>query len=78
MPALTHAELNKPPRFSPPQVLANPASFDVAVTTYDTIRSPQWGSVLSRTIRWRYLVLDEGHKIKNEDTQVSAAMRRVL
>ncbi len=58
--------------------MSNPASFDVAVTTYDTIRSPHWGQVLSRTTRWRYLVMDEGHKIKNEDTQISTAMRHVL
>jgi SNF2 family DNA or RNA helicase len=59
------------------QVLANPASFDVAVTTYDMITSNNWGTALSRTITWRYLVLDEGHKIKNEHTGVSAAMRHV-
>ena len=58
-------------------MLSCPDSFDVAVTTYDTIRSPHWGQVLSRTIRWRYLVMDEGHRIKNEDTLLSNAMRHV-
>ena len=57
------------------QVLANPASFDVAVTTYDMMHSTDLGRALCRTIHWRYLVLDEGHKIKNEHTLVSQSMR---
>ncbi len=59
------------------QVLANPSSFDVAVTTYDMMSSKDLGNSLSRTIAWRYLVLDEGHKIKNELTQVAQRMRHV-
>jgi hypothetical protein len=57
------------------QVLANPAAFDVAVTTYDMMHSADLGRALCRTIHWRYLVLDEGHKIKNEHTLVSQSMR---
>ena len=56
-------------------MLANPASFDVAVTTYDMMHSADLGRALCRTIHWRYLVLDEGHKIKNEHTLVSQSMR---
>ena len=59
------------------QVLANPSSFDVAVTTYDMIGSKDLGNSMSRTITWRYLILDEGHKIKNELTQVAQRMRHV-
>jgi hypothetical protein len=59
------------------QILANPSSFDVAVTTYDMIKSKDLGHSLKRTIHWRYLVLDEGHKIKNEDTLISHSMRHV-
>ena len=57
------------------QVLANPSAFDVAVTTYDMMHSADLGKALCRTIHWRYLVLDEGHKIKNEHTLVSQSMR---
>ena len=78
LPANPHSCTNlSHARPSPQEVLSCPDSFDVAVTTYDTIRSPHWGQVLSRTIRWRYLVMDEGHRIKNEDTLISNAMRHV-
>lgn len=60
-----------------PQVLADPTSFDVAVTTYEMVTSAHFGAALSHTITWRLLVLDEGHKIKNEDTRVAHAMRHV-
>ena len=59
------------------QVLADPTSFDVAVTTYEMVTSAHFGAALSHTITWRVLVLDEGHKIKNEDTRVAHAMRHV-
>lgn len=26
---------------------------------------------------WRYLVLDEGHKVKNEETRISDGMRHI-
>ncbi|KAK9840665.1 hypothetical protein WJX81_008358 [Elliptochloris bilobata] len=59
------------------EVLANPSSFDVALTTYEMVQSQQLGMSLCRTIYWRYLVLDEGHKIKNEHTNVAHTMRQV-
>ena len=62
---------------SPAQVLADPTSFDVAVTTYEMVTSAHFGAALSHTITWRLLVLDEGHKIKNEETRVANAMRHV-
>ena len=63
--------------FHPLQVLADPTSFDVAVTTYEMVTSAHFGAALSHTITWRLLVLDEGHKIKNEETRVANAMRHV-
>ncbi|KXZ54072.1 hypothetical protein GPECTOR_5g179 [Gonium pectorale] len=45
------------------EVLGNPASFDVAVTTYDMINSQHFGNSLKHAVVWRYLVLDEGHKV---------------
>ncbi|PRW60864.1 SNF2 super family [Chlorella sorokiniana] len=59
------------------EVLSQPDSFDVAVTTYDMAKSKDWQNALARTLRWRYLVLDEGHKIKNEETQLAHAMRLI-
>ncbi|GAX72787.1 hypothetical protein CEUSTIGMA_g243.t1 [Chlamydomonas eustigma] len=59
------------------EVLGNPSSFDVAVTTYDMVKSQHFGEALKTSIFWRYLVLDEGHKVKNEETRISQEMRRI-
>ena len=44
-------------------MLGDPTSFDVALTTYDMILSQDIGHSLRHTVYWRYLVLDEGHKV---------------
>jgi SWI/SNF-related matrix-associated actin-dependent regulator of chromatin subfamily A member 5 len=54
--------------------LSDPTSFDVAVTTYDMIKSDTWSFALRRSM-WRCLVLDEGHIAKNDGTQIAAALR---
>ncbi|MEW5298327.1 MAG: hypothetical protein WDW36_001466 [Sanguina aurantia] len=59
------------------EVLANPDSFDVAVTTYDMIHSAHFGDALKHSIVWRYVVLDEAHKVKNEESLISQAMRKI-
>lgn len=59
------------------QELSDPRSFDVVVTTYDMIDSSHFSFLLQRSIVWKCLVLDEGHKIKNEFSQVSSAARRI-
>ncbi len=59
------------------EVVTDAGSFDVAVTTYDMVVSPAFGAALTSKLHWRCLVLDEGHKCKNETTQVSQALRRV-
>lgn len=38
------------------QVLANPHTFDVAITTYEMLHSQHFGHALKTTINWRYLV----------------------
>ncbi|GAX78544.1 hypothetical protein CEUSTIGMA_g5984.t1 [Chlamydomonas eustigma] len=58
-------------------VLGNPSSFDVAVTTYDMVHSQHFGEAIRNSVVWRYLILDEGHKVKNEETLVSQTMRRI-
>ena len=40
--------------------------FDVVVTTYETVVSCEADL---RHFVWRYVILDEGHRIKNEETQ---------
>ena len=45
-------------------------NFDVVVTTYEMASSANMKTVLCHRIHWRYLVLDEGHRIKNEKTNL--------
>ena len=52
------------------------ADIDVVVTTYEMAKSQE----TSRTIAmvwWRYLVIDEGHVIKNDGSLISQAVRRI-
>ena len=46
------------------ELLADINSFDIVVTTYEMAASQNMKTVLSHRIHWRYLVLDEGHRIK--------------
>jgi SWI/SNF-related matrix-associated actin-dependent regulator of chromatin subfamily A member 5 len=57
-------------------VLSDLSGYDIVVTTYDMLVSNSMKSCLTRQW-WRCMVLDEGHKIKNEDTDVSDACRRI-
>ncbi|GIL69867.1 hypothetical protein Vretifemale_646 [Volvox reticuliferus] len=59
------------------EVLGKPTSLDVAVTTYDMVNSQHFGDCLKHHLMWRYVVLDEGHKVKNEETRVSRGMRQI-
>ncbi|THY64205.1 hypothetical protein D6C99_00299 [Aureobasidium pullulans] len=47
--------------------------FDIMVTTYETFVSESaW---LKRAFPWRYCILDEGHKIKNDKTNIALALQ---
>lgn len=46
---------------------------DVIVTTYETFVAEQ--SWFKRAFAWRYCVLDEGHKIKNDQSNMSSALQ---
>lgn len=59
------------------EVLNNPSSFDVLLTTYEMVASQNMKMVLRSRIHWRYLVLDEGHKVKNENALISDAVRHI-
>ena len=49
---------------------------DVLITTYDMVKSPQLKSLFQRQ-HFNLLILDEGHKIKGSNTQVSLAVRMI-
>ncbi|KAF8838568.1 hypothetical protein BDN67DRAFT_73595 [Paxillus ammoniavirescens] len=50
----------------------NEIKFDLCVTTYEMyVSDDSW----FKTRRWHYCVLDEGHRIKNSDTQLSSKVR---
>lgn len=47
--------------------------YDVVITSYEVFeREKQW---FRRAFVWRYVVLDEGHKIKNEKTNIAGALQ---
>jgi SWI/SNF-related matrix-associated actin-dependent regulator of chromatin subfamily A member 5 len=54
------------------KVLHNPDIAQVVVTTYDTIKTGGLSHAL-RSMVWRAAFLDEGHRIKNENSEVSKA-----
>ena len=49
---------------------------DCVVTTYEMAKSPETARCLSMTW-WRYLVIDEGHVIKNDASLISQSVRKV-
>jgi SWI/SNF-related matrix-associated actin-dependent regulator of chromatin subfamily A member 5 len=52
-------------------------SYDVVVTTYEMAKVPSLASLWSR-MHFNYLVLDEGHKIKNAESLISQGVRHTL
>lgn len=54
------------------KVLANPDVAQIVVTTYDAVKTGGLCHAL-RCIVWRSVFLDEGHRIKNEDADVTRA-----
>ncbi len=50
-------------------------SAQIIVTTYETFQAEQ--SWFKHSFVWRYVVLDEGHKIKSNVTQISASLKNI-
>lgn len=49
------------------------AGFDILITTYETFVSEKaW---FKHAFIWRYIILDEGHKVKNPESNVSHALQ---
>ena len=59
------------------ELLADVSAFDVVVTTYEMAASANMKTVLCHRIQWRHLVLDEGHRIKNEKTSLYERLRLI-
>ncbi|KAJ4379901.1 hypothetical protein N0V86_005085 [Didymella sp. IMI 355093] len=51
------------------------SSYKIIVTTYDTFQAD--ASWFKHSFLWRYVVLDEGHKIKSNTTNISTALRNI-
>lgn len=52
-----------------------PQPVDVVITTYETFVNEQaW---FQRAFVWRYVVADEGHKLKNEKSNVASALQTI-
>jgi len=52
------------------QILRNTSLYDLCITTYEMVKCSTMKRFL-REIHWHVLVLDEGHRIKNTETDVS-------
>ncbi|KAH7108237.1 SNF2 family N-terminal domain-containing protein [Auriculariales sp. MPI-PUGE-AT-0066] len=47
-------------------------TFDILVTTYESVKSDhRW---LKQLCKWEYVVLDEGHRIRNADTESASTL----
>ena len=51
-------------------------SYDVVLTTYEMVKG-EMGYLLQSQLVWRAVVLDEGHKVKNYQTQISHAVHKL-
>jgi SWI/SNF-related matrix-associated actin-dependent regulator of chromatin subfamily A member 5 len=58
-------------------VLSDVTAFDVVLTTYEMVISKNMKHSLHSSIHWRYVVLDEAHKCKNEDSLVSKSVKAI-
>lgn len=59
------------------EVVPNTESYDVAVTTYEMACNPAFNVTLTQKVMWRTMILDEGHRVKNEETAAHQVLKRV-
>ena len=59
------------------KVVETVGSYDVIVTTYDMAKHAALRTALVQKLTWRVLVLDEGHVIKNAETELSKTVRKM-
>lgn len=56
--------------------VSNLAAYDMVITTYEMAKAPSLRTLWFRQ-QFNLLVLDEGHRIKSQDTQISQAVRKI-
>ena len=49
-----------------------PHTFDICVTTYEMVLIER---AFLRKIHWNYIVVDEGHRMKNDQSKLSLTLR---
>ena len=59
------------------EIVINTELYDVALTTYEMACNPSFALCLTQKVYWRCLILDEGHKVKNEDTTAHQMLKRI-
>ncbi len=52
----------------------NNGEFDIVVTSFEGVRICL--SAL-RKVKWHYIVIDEAHKLKNDESQISKVIRKL-
>lgn len=52
-------------------------TYDVVITTYEMVKAQSMKHILVNSIYWRYVVLDEGHVIRHEETQIASVVRHL-
>ena len=52
-----------------------PGEWDVCVTSYEIVMKEK---AVFKKFHWRYMVIDEAHRLKNEASQFSTTVRRIL
>ncbi|KAG7366569.1 SNF2-related protein [Nitzschia inconspicua] len=57
-------------------IMDSVVEYDVVLTTYEMVKAPSLNSFFQR-LHFHYTVLDEGHKVKSNETLVSGAVRKI-
>jgi superfamily II DNA or RNA helicase len=53
----------------------NPTSFDVVITSYEMVIKEKNHF---KKFHWRYIIIDEAHRIKNENSRLSLVRHRAV
>lgn len=51
--------------------------YDCVITTYEMVKTAKMHHILVSSMHWRYVVLDEGHIIRNECTIIADTVRKM-
>ena len=57
-------------------VIKDATQTEVVLTTYETVKSVKLSNTLRRII-WRSVILDEGHKLKNDESAIYNAAKNL-